>query len=381
MISSKLQSLIAGGLRELLAGDGASRYLESPLIEPNGEFFPDAWSPDQGGVHRLLRRIMFHAGLGDVPLEIDRFVFEADDAEDGPQRGGRHVIAYFDGQTDGVCKFGINCTQLDDPEYLIGVLAHEVAHAYRSIHGLVVEDSDEEEDLTDLTTVFLGFGIFTTNNALQSTISGYEQRVRRAGYLSSDAMAFALATWVRARGIASDRGIIERWIEPGQASTFAKVMSELTQERIRERLGVASAGVAEKPIPAMLDDAPAASPSDEPIDFAAKRSDTFRVLVRPQKQSTWMGLATGGLIAFTQGWTTFDVVAFALIGAICGYGIGRFLAHDDCARRDCEWRIPAKAANCPRCGSAVQGSLTDAAKLDDALDELRRKRVAARRRM
>jgi hypothetical protein len=117
MGTDRTQMLVVNGFRALLETDGAGRFLRSPLFEPDTRSFPDAWTPDQDGVHRLLRRIMFVAGLGDVPLTIERFVFN-DDAEGGAAHG-RHVIAFFRGVNAGCCEFGVNCAQLDDPEHLI----------------------------------------------------------------------------------------------------------------------------------------------------------------------------------------------------------------------------------------------------------------------
>ncbi|HSO38861.1 MAG TPA: hypothetical protein VLT33_40300 [Labilithrix sp.] len=379
MVTNQVQELILGGFGDLLATRGGPRFLRTPQVEPNEAFFPDGWTADQGGVHRLLRRIMFHAGLGDVPLAVDRFVFEADEEPGEPERG-RHVVAYFEGVTDRVCRFGVNCTQLDDPEHLIGILAHEVAHAYRHIHGLVVEDSDEEEDLTDLTTVFLGFGILTTNNARQSTIGGGMLRVRGAGYLSPHAMAFALASWFQARGIAADRELAERWLEPLQASMFAKVLAQIPASRVRDRLDLSGTLLVPKPLPARLDDAPPAPPDAEPVDFAAKRSDTFRVLIRRRMLTTPLGALGGALLTMTQ--VAPSIVSLLLggvVGGACGLALGRSMSRDQCAIRDCEAKIPPKAARCPRCGSVVQGALDDGASLEDALEGLRKKRVAERR--
>jgi hypothetical protein len=51
-------------------------------------------------------------------------------------------------------------------------MGHEVAHAYRSHHRLQVDDRDREELLTDLTTIYLGFGILSVNNSYRFRKSG-----------------------------------------------------------------------------------------------------------------------------------------------------------------------------------------------------------------
>jgi hypothetical protein len=129
----------------------------------------------------------------------------------------------------------------------------------------------------------------------------------------------------------------------------------------------------------MLDDAPRASADAEPIDFAAKHSDTFRVLVRPQRFGAVIGAVCGALVAFSRDTSAVPLVAAVLAGGVVAWSIGRLLAYDKCARRECEVRIPAKAARCPRCGAMVQGELKPGDSLQDAMEKLRRRRVDAKR--
>jgi len=67
------------------------------------------------------------------------------------------------GSKKGRCRFGLDIEQLGDAQILIAALCHEIGHAFRTRHGLVKADWSREEDLTDLTTIYLGFGIFTVN--------------------------------------------------------------------------------------------------------------------------------------------------------------------------------------------------------------------------
>lgn len=317
---------------------------------------------------------MFHAGLGDVPLSVERYVLPAED-EDAPGLGG--AAAFFTGIEAGRCGFYVNCMMLDDPEYLIGVLAHEVAHAFRAIHGLAVEDHEEEEELTDLTTIVLGFGIFTVNNAHQQWEYSNTRCVRRAGYLSAPIMAVALATWVHMRDSCCDSEVLERWLEPLQRSVFAKARAQLEDFAPPDVLEC-EAVAAWRPSVTMLSDAPDAPPGAEPIDFAAKRSDTFRVPTRPQVHTLPLGGLAGGLGAAVVTSTALWALIGALVGAALGWALGRPFGRDKCARGDCRAIIPARSARCPKCGALVQGELEHAADLYEALEALRRKRAARR---
>jgi hypothetical protein len=375
------ESMLIDGFRALLETAEGPHFLRAPMIEPDTRWFPDAWTPDQDGIHRLLRRVMFYAGLGEMPLSIERFVFDAEEDESAAPHG-RHVIAFFKGISDGRCEFGINCAQLGDPEHLIGVLAHEVAHAFRAVFELVKDDDEEEERLTDLTTIFLGFGVLTTNNAHRSTVYDNWRSVRESGYLSAQAMAFALAVWTHTRRMASDVDIAERWLEPRQRSMFTTTHARLSAARVHDRLRIPKKRIAAPRRSSILDDAPPARDGAEPIDFAAKRSDTFRIQVRPQRFASVAGFVVGAMATptmFAASAVSGVSVLAAVVCAAVGFGLGRLLARDECARHSCTATIPAKMARCPRCGAMVQGELKDGASVDDAFDDLRRRRAAARR--
>ena len=70
-----------------------------------------------------------------------------------------------------MCLFGVDVEQLGDGLGVTATMAHEVAHAFRSRFGLALTDPeriDEEERLTDLTTIYLGAGVLTTNGIARS---------------------------------------------------------------------------------------------------------------------------------------------------------------------------------------------------------------------
>jgi hypothetical protein len=146
-----------------------------------------------------------------------------------------------------VAHFGCLDTSFDQPETLVAHLCHEVAHAWRFHHRAVVDDHDDEELLTDLTTVKLGFGLFTGNASFQKTVfhdgarSG--TRTSRSGYLALPHFAFLLAAqavcrdlgWCARRGLANQLG-------QDQATLFRSWFRRLVSPRgeLRWRLGLPS---------------------------------------------------------------------------------------------------------------------------------------------
>jgi hypothetical protein len=240
-------------LGELLKERGSTRFLQSPIVLPTAEFFPDVWRGDAPSVRRMLRRIMSYGGLGELGFEVELYDQGAE-ALHLHTEGVHHVddaAAWFAGlDDDGTAHFGVASYHLDDPEALPGTLCHEVAHAYRARHQLTYFDDVEDELLTDLTTVFLGFGLLTTNLTHRyrrrhesPTHDSIEREM--GGYLSPVAMSFALAAQMVCRDVPLDMAKkLARHLEPAQEGCFLESFKEL--RRSREKL-LTDLGIASKP--------------------------------------------------------------------------------------------------------------------------------------
>ena len=100
-------------------------------------------------------------------------------------------------------RIAIDSANLQDPQALVATLAHELCHVHLISDGRIDPDRPDHEPLTDLLTVFLGFGIFNANTAVQfkqfedGVMQGWSSS--RQGYLPEEAFGYALAlyTWVR----------------------------------------------------------------------------------------------------------------------------------------------------------------------------------------
>jgi hypothetical protein len=222
---------------ELIASAGWERFVRAPLVLPDAHSFPDRWTPDVRGLRVLAQRLLAYAGLDQLDVEVT--VFEGARASNRGTHGDYHgTAAWFAGIEDGVCLFGCDTGQLDDPVGVVGAMAHEVAHAFRRFHALEVDDRDLEERLTDLTTVYLGFGVITTNAALRhrsSLVGGglfvSQWSRNQLGYLPAAAMSFALGLWWFARG--NDRAgarRIHKALEINQGAWFRGTLSWLREQ-------------------------------------------------------------------------------------------------------------------------------------------------------
>jgi len=288
------QEWLLDQLSALIERQGAATFLNAPILEPTEEHSPDHWT-----------------------------------------------FVGIDGNT---CRFGAAKHNLGDPESIVGVMCHEVAHAYRAFHDLNEPDSTLEEELTDLTTVYLGFGLITTNSSLLYRTSGdlwsTSYSLKASGYLSPPTMSFLLAIQALCRGMSSSRirhisGALERTQKACfRASIKAKggvaggeeLLSKLgigEADRVRGSDATPAADVGE-----LDDEDDDEQGEDEEEELFNLGKNTFRVRRSRAVRYALVGGFGGfivGTIAVAVGAPGFALpgcpLVFALLGAAMGVGI------------------------------------------------------------
>ena len=273
--------------------------------------------------------------------------------------------------------FGANATKLDSPDVLAGVMAHEVAHAFRHRHGLNLRKREVEEPLTDLTTIYLGFGILTTNAAYRYRASGEMQGAytrtqwshESVGYLPPEAMSFLLACQVVARDLpAAEARRIGGLLETNQAAYFLEAWNALDRDELRERLKLPPPGtwpVVADPRPQPFDTSDDPPPPD-PVALALSASGgrneglpVFRVAQTDRTVPTLLGMAMGVPVALCFSQLSGGAAAAAFL--ITVYAVRKFggRAYDRCSEPDCYQIVPPDAALCPGCGGTVSGRISN----------------------
>jgi len=203
-------------MRRLIENMGYEQFVLAPILEPSRKWFPERWDATIYDAHLITQRLMHYAGLDDL-----RFVIEGFIARDDLNTKSGDASGYFTGIRDGVAYFGLKQETMRDPEIAAGTMAHEVAHAWRTHHRERLEHIDDQEEiLTDITTVYLGFGLLTTNDTYRFRSSG-NSRVQQwgsssYGYLPMQAMSFLLGMQLAARNREDEiDGVLEQ-LEPNQ---------------------------------------------------------------------------------------------------------------------------------------------------------------------
>lgn len=356
-------------LADLVAKVGVEPLVSWPLIEPDTRFFPDPWRPtSDASIVRLLRRLLWYAGLDglDVALNV---VDEPDRAQNHrylAPPAGKETVAWYAGIDDNRCFFGVYRARLTSGDAFVAAMAHEVAHVYRHVNALEVPNRDAEEELTDLTTVFLGTGVLSTNAAYRyrseasagGLTQGHQWQHQRLGYLGFESLAFLLA----ARGIVAgwskrERQRVASQLEATQRESFLAALRyfDAQEEPLVDRLGlpprsewppvesaddlVAFDGAAPEDEPAPTAPATAASPVAERADAAIARE-----FVSPTIAAGATAALCAGLVAALE--SPWRAALFAL--PPLAWTVARGWPVYRCANGDCRARVTI-ASRCPKC--------------------------------
>ena len=196
--SPEAQEWLVAQLADLIRRASPEPFLCAPLVLPNDSFFPDRWQGDAASVQRLLDRLLGYARV---------------------ERGA-------------VAQLRVPPELLARPDVLVALAARAAAAAWRRTHRLAAPPSRLEQALTDLTMLYLGFGILVVN------ADRAVDRSRVEGSLSSQALCFLLAL----QAVVCDipHGRYGRWLDPTRAAFFGAAIRELEPrlDELIERLGL-----------------------------------------------------------------------------------------------------------------------------------------------
>ncbi len=363
-------------LAKLCAAHGFSRFVVSPLVEPNHIFFPDPWRGGEPSVARLARRLLHYAGIDDLDVHIE--IVEDLPASATTALGG----VWLDNLDAHVCRFAVTEASLRDPSSLAAALARATAQAFRARHVRGDREApDAEVPLVDLTTVYLGFGLLTTDAALRhhaKAAGGMQSQrsVTRLGVLGPRTMSYALALQLAAR---NDRGGHEEAIKRLQSNPSGFVKSALHELRHEDTSALTMMKLPTRstwpPAPSLEDfigpaeiiDAEASEVRRD-MDRGVKGKNVgkpvFRVERSMARRLGYVGmfgtLMLGGVGSRSLQGIDINMMQVAMaamvLGAL-GVLLGRFLRESRCSEPQCGASLDTKATQCPRCGGTVRGTI------------------------
>lgn len=175
-------------------------YEDTQLITPTAEHFPSQINSRESMATTIFEQMVRYAGMQNWPLELIKLTPDYEPIHpsnvifNGISRGAATAFS-FEGDIE---TFHVTYTSdlTRDPSVLTTVIARQLA-AHMACTANEPGPGGEElhGHLVDLLAIFMGFGLFLTNNAvmIRRGCSGCGKSVQATGFLSEDQMTYALA--------------------------------------------------------------------------------------------------------------------------------------------------------------------------------------------
>lgn len=234
---------------------GGKAFETTKLVLPKPGFFPTDGEQGHALAQRIFSQVKIHCGMSGweatlvadnnplarpAPLTIDMIASK------------RHALGTFSACGNEI-QISYVPALLSRPDRLIATFAHELGHyLLATAHERPVCADDEIECLTDLTAVFMGFGVFLANTRFNvETVSDgvmHGWRMGSAGYLPEADLIFALALFLRTKRM--DAAEASRCLKPHLGKLLQRAMRALPEDhpdvmRIRAALAKAESGTSE----------------------------------------------------------------------------------------------------------------------------------------
>ncbi|MEP2669552.1 MAG: hypothetical protein ABJH04_11180 [Cyclobacteriaceae bacterium] len=179
-------------------------YLKSVrVIEPTKEFFPINFKGTEENANELATIICDYMGIKDAEINFHYFSDQPLELTDGISTTQNETGSKLENKgalgtysETGFKKYsiGLELGLLSKSTNLIATIAHELSHLVLLGEGRL---SENDEELTDLNCIALGFGIFICNSIFSfnqwqgSSHQGWQ--AQRSGYIPEEVATYALA--------------------------------------------------------------------------------------------------------------------------------------------------------------------------------------------
>lgn len=192
---------------------------DRPMVLPTAEFFPDAFAPDQPSVEKLVRRMQAHAGMSDIPIDVQLVAPEGEEEDAEGSCGSGACCSAPPPTAEGLTRLIDNGDSwtLNVPALEVGhsvVLTANIARALGFVF-LKETESDEApieepaEASADLCAVQLGFGELLLEGSYIYTKSCGGPSIATVTALSTAELAIAFSLFCAVGGHPIKRALSE----------------------------------------------------------------------------------------------------------------------------------------------------------------------------
>jgi len=210
------------------------------LVQPTPEGFPVVAKSSEERASKVFECVKEHFGLKAWPCKLVPFEEAHDVMRDvlpvllRPETSDG-AAGLFEVSKEREVIIRYKPDQTSDPMSMIGTMAHEMSHyVLATIRQEPPGGWTQHEPITDLASVFFGFGIFLANSSFRFfQWADYQYQgwsAKRQGYLSENALSLALALFCACRDIAPD--IVARHLTTNPRHYFRNYHKELLKRHM-----------------------------------------------------------------------------------------------------------------------------------------------------
>jgi len=374
-------------LGALVRARGHEHLVLAPLVEANETFFPDPWNGGGPSLERLLMRLLVYADLEEAEVHVQ--IHPDDDVGGGVAPAGIGAAIWFVRRQGDTLHYAARASTLRDPSVAVPAAARAAAEGWRRWHGLTQNDAVLEQRLVDVTAVYLGFGILTTDAAVRHGATRTDtlrlQRTKsQLGVLGPKALSFLLGTVLFVRQAPpKERRRISKMLPSNQSGFMDETLRLFSQAPgdLVQRVGVPpketwgeapaladltapfASGVFAKRGEEAEPDAPP-EPEDKGVVgmnegkpvFRVKRSKALRLAKMLALPVAMLGMLAGRMnmgIEVDMGKIGMLAAGLGLLGLV----VGRFLPDSRCSEPKCGTTLSDEDTVCPRCGGTIVGNI------------------------
>lgn len=378
------ESLVAE-VSKLIGSQGFVPWINAHLLAPTETFFPDPWRGGEASVRRVARRLLHYAGMPDHDLDIEIY-------DEAPGRRGTPVgkpvlqgmaelQVWFQGERDGVFRFGVESVAMRTPHFFVASMARAVAWAWLSHKGVTVNESAEGQRRVDLATHYLGFGLLTTDSSVRhgaEATGGFSSKrsVTRLGLLSPRAMSFVLGIHSVTRGLSKkEMRAVEKHLQPNHVA-FVRAGARWVHAHPEKLLPLGLPDPDTWPPPPSLAVFTQPFTDDDRVEEDRKDVDrgiagmnegqmVFRVerdMTARLVKASMLTVSFGAVSSRMSAAMSIDMVYIVIAAAVlmtASLIFGRFFRESRCSEPKCAAPLTADLEQCPLCLGRVMGVIDD----------------------
>lgn len=166
---------------------------DNVFFEPTDKIYNKLESGNEQDLQYVTNEISKYLGIINIPSAKYDWGIKMEPGVAGQIRNANHINSiqipfFYVGR-----KYGVGC-----------ILAHEITHAFLYSKGIELTDLNENEMLTDLTSIFIGLGKFILNGQIM-TLEEHLNESYIVGYLSPELIIYSYKKLIRIRSIKKEK--------------------------------------------------------------------------------------------------------------------------------------------------------------------------------